>query len=336
MSLGIWGRLWRKIDLSLRGPSNQRQRHQQRQIGIACVGPDAPVQTSIAGAAVRFFLGNPGLSDSRFQRASSAWMGPVRPRLVPVSTSCSPFQDSRPVSTTRPLFVDPGDIDSHSRLLDSSSRLLCLTTPNNPNLRFPSPPPTPYSLSPTPRLVSPPPRPPRLLSRVATGLGTSSYVTRSAIEVLSCFPGTQDSTLPRGLRVVPSLSRGVLQRWSPPPPTTASSRRHLPSVPLRLSDTSNDAPHTLSDAILTLLTTALISSPPWACRPTLALMLVGDPFAVSMGQICPEEACLVQIDVSFSENGASMDGQVVSSPMFRWRPPFAAMSLANKHASIGL
>lgn len=112
-------------------------------------------------------------------------MGPVRPRLVPVSTSCSPFQDSRPVSTTRPLFVDPGDIDSHSRLLDSSSRLLRLTTPNNPNLRFPSPPPTPYSLSPTPRPVSPPPRPPRLLSRVATGLGTSSYVTRSAIEVLA-------------------------------------------------------------------------------------------------------------------------------------------------------
>lgn len=264
-------------------------------------------------------------------------MGPVRPRLVPVSTSCSPFQDSRPVSTTRPLFVDPGDIDSHSRLLDSSSRLLRLTTPNNPNLRFPSPPPTPYSLSPTPRPVSPPPRPPRLLSRVATGLGTSSYVTRSAIEVLAVLLSgyTGFNTTP-GLRVVPSLSRGALQRWSLPPPTTASPRRHLTSVPLRLSDTSNDAPHTLSDAILTLLTTALISSPPWACRPTLALLLVGDPFAVSMGQICPQEACLVQIDVSFSENGASMDGQVASSSMFRWRPPFAAMSLANKHASIGL
>lgn len=218
--------------------------------------------------------------------------------------------------------------------------LLRLTTPNNPNpnLRFSSPP-SPYSLSPTPLPV-----PPRL-HHPSTSLARRDRAWHLVLRHSICHRGavllfrcTGRNTTPRVGCVSSHLCRAALCNVGLlHPQPRRLPRRHLTSVPLRPSDTSNDVPHTLSDAICTLLRTTLISSPPWACHPTLALLLVGDPFAVPTGpNLSLRRPLWPKLASGFPITSRQWTVRWPPRSVFRWRLPFAAMSLANKNTSIGL
>lgn len=195
--------------------------------------------------------------------------------------------------------------------------LLRLTTPNNPNpnLRFSSPP-SPYSLSPTPLPVPPRLHHPLDFSR-ASRQGLAPRPTSLDLPLRCCpaFQVHRTQHYPEGwLRVIPSLSRGALQRWSPPSPTTASPsttpderttppQRHLERRPPHLVRRDLCPPENdldLQPAVgLPSNTGSLVSWRP-LCRAHRAESVL-------------EEASLAKIGLWFSDHESSMDGQVASS-----------------------
>lgn len=297
-------------------------------------GPDAPVQTSIAGAAVKFFLGNPGVRTLDFKERQQVhgWapydpVSPSRPciHLLLLSKIPALSLSTQGTSTaTRYCSIPP---------------LLRLTTPNNPNL--------PTILVSSITLFSLPDASPGTTAAStspSTSLARRDRAWRLVLRHSICHRGAV--LLPRntgrtnypGDCVSSHLCRAALcNAGLLRPQPRRLPRRHLTSAPLRPSDTSNNVPHTLSDAILTLLITTSISSPPWACHPTLALLLVGDSFAVPVGpNLTFRRPRWPKLTSGFPITSRQWTVRWPPCSVFRWRRPFAAMSLANKTTSIGL
>jgi hypothetical protein len=196
--------------------------------------------------------------------------------------------------------------------------------------------------------VPPPPLPSRLLSRIAIGLGTSSYVTRSAIELRSCFQGTQDVTLPRGLRVVPSLSRGALQRHTGGLDSTYAGLLASPIPNHGFSSTTPDERTTRPQRHLERRPPHLVRRDLYApdndldLQPAVGLqsntgsLVSWRPLAVPIG-LNPSWRRPVwsKLNSRFLNTGHQWTVRW-PRPVFGWRLPFATMSLANKHTSIGL